>query len=70
MTERTSSRNDSILMNMEERARRRNALKAEREAKRRAIEEEKLTRVQRMSSEIIFDFGNVEMFCCSIHFQK
>lgn len=70
MTERTSSRNDSILMNMEERARRRNALKAEREAKRRAIEEEKLTRVQRMSSEIIFDFANVEMFCCSIHFQK
>lgn len=33
---------------MEERARRREAIRTEREAKRRAIEEEKLARVQRM----------------------
>jgi hypothetical protein len=35
---------------MEERARRRYALKTEREAKRRAIEEEKLAKVQRMKN--------------------
>ena len=46
-TDRTTSRNDSVLSNMDERARRRNALRTEREAKRRAVEEEKLARVQR-----------------------
>ena len=47
LTDRVSTRSDLMLVNMEERARQRNALKNEREAKRRAIEEEKLTRVQR-----------------------
>jgi hypothetical protein len=37
-----------FLLNMDERARKRNALKTEREAKRRAIEDEKLAKVQRM----------------------
>jgi hypothetical protein len=36
---------------MEERARRRYTLRTEREAKRRAIEEEKLAKVQRMKKK-------------------
>ena len=36
-----------LLANMEERARKRQALKSERETKRRAIEEEKLAKAQR-----------------------
>jgi hypothetical protein len=40
-------RGESFLSNMEERARLRLAMKTEREAKRRAIEEEKLAKVQR-----------------------
>ena len=36
-----------ILMNMEERARKRYEMKTEREIKRRAIEEEKLAKIQR-----------------------
>lgn len=47
MSDRPSTRNDTILTNMEERARRRYALKTEREAKRRAIEEEKQAKIQR-----------------------
>ncbi len=39
-----------LLANMEERARRRSALKTERETKRRALEEEKLVKVQRMNN--------------------
>ena len=42
-----SMRSDMLLINMEERARQRSALKTEREARRRAIEEEKLAKVQR-----------------------
>jgi hypothetical protein len=37
-----------LLVNMEDRARRRYALKTEREAKRRAIEEERVAKIQRM----------------------
>ncbi|CAF3107753.1 unnamed protein product [Rotaria socialis] len=51
LTDRPTTRNDMILLNMEERARRRNALKTEREAKRRAIEDEKLAKVQQMMEE-------------------
>ena len=40
-------RSDMLLINMEERARHRSALKTEREARRRAIEDEKLAKVQR-----------------------
>lgn len=39
-----------MLVNMEERARHRHTLRTEREAKRRAIEEEKFARVQRKPS--------------------
>ena len=52
-----------ILANMEERARKRETLRTEREAKRRAIEEEKLARVQRTKKrkasnylDVIFGF--------------
>ncbi len=48
LTDRPSNRSDMLLVNMEERARKRYALKTEREAKRRAIEEEKFAKVQRM----------------------
>jgi hypothetical protein len=51
-TDRPSTRNDTILLNMEERARKRYELKTEREAKRRAIEEEKIAKVQRMEIKI------------------
>jgi hypothetical protein len=47
LTDRPSTRGEMLLINMEERARKRYALKTEREAKRRAIEEEKLAKVQR-----------------------
>ena len=45
-----------MLVNMEERARHRNALRTEREAKRRAIEEEKFARIQRkQGNNIVFN---------------
>ncbi len=50
LTDRPSTRGGTLLVNMEERARKREALKTEREAKRRAIEEEKLAKVQRMKT--------------------
>jgi len=53
-----------LLVNMEERARKRYALKTEREAKRRAIEEEKFAKVQRMRNlkKSEFDFFYKLMF--------
>jgi hypothetical protein len=47
MNDRSSIRSDSLLANMEERARRRYTLKMERETRRQAIEDNKLARVQR-----------------------
>lgn len=51
LTDRPSTRGGMLLANMEERARRRESIRTEREAKRRAIEEEKLARVQRMETK-------------------
>jgi hypothetical protein len=49
VTDRPSTRGEMLLLNMEERARKRYELRTERETKRRAIEEEKLAKVQRTS---------------------
>ncbi|UJR25206.1 hypothetical protein I4U23_006558 [Adineta vaga] len=51
ITDRPSTRNDIILLNMEERARKRHELKTEREIKRRAMEEEKISKIQQMMDE-------------------
>ncbi|CAF0795052.1 unnamed protein product [Rotaria sordida] len=53
LTDRPTTRNDMLLANMEERARRRYTLKTERETKRRAIEEEKFVKVQQLMEEKI-----------------
>jgi hypothetical protein len=53
LTDRPSTRSDMFLTNMQERARKRDALKSEREAKRRAIEDEKLLKVQRIKIIIL-----------------
>ena len=54
ISDRPSTRGETLLTTMEERARQRNALKTEREARRRAIEEEKMAKVQRQSFEFSF----------------
>ncbi|CAF1316067.1 unnamed protein product [Adineta steineri] len=51
VSDRPSTRSETLLLNMEERARKRYEIKTERDAKRRAVEEEKLARVQQLMDE-------------------